>query len=201
MKIPVFPLIGRSAPVVQSSLLFFLLLFAGCTEHATEADKAAAAQTAAARQQQADDAAAARKGIRAAEAQLAQLPPPAKGRYLQVHSAEAWTNPFLIVGRKTITLRVFLPNGLPSGTTLPSGLVPQPVAGGKSELTLRLIDLPEALAALPQPSWSYGRVVAVEEDPATPRKERPQMRRNLEAAMAMLNDLDVVVHEWPYGAR
>lgn len=108
----------------------------------------------------------------------------------------------MIVSRKTITLRVVLPaGGLPPGTTLPSGVVPQHVAGGKSELTLRLIDLPETLAALPEFSWSYGRVVAVEEDPATPRKERPQMRRNLEAAMAMLNDLDVVVHEWPYGNR
>ena len=200
MKSFASPSIGRKAPAVQSLFLFFLLFFAGCTEHATEADKAAAAQTAAMRQQ-ADDAAAARRGIRAAEAQLAQLPPPAKGRYLQVRSVDAWTNPFVIVGRKTITLRVVLPNGLPPGTNLPSGLAPQPVAGGKSELTLRLIDLPEALAALPEPSWSYGRVVAVEEDPTTPRKERPQMRRNLEAAMAMLNDLDVVVHEWPYGAR
>lgn len=198
MKSFLTPLIGRSARFVQPSLaLFFVLALSGCTEHATEADKAAAAQTAAARQQQADDAAAARKGIRAAEGQLAQLPPPAKGRYLQVRSAEAWTNPFLVVGRKTITLRVFLP----PGATPPGGLVAQPVAGGKSEFTLRLIDLPEALAGLPESSWSYGRVVAVEEDPATPRKERPQMRRNLEAAMAMLNDLDVVVHEWPYGAR
>ncbi len=201
MKSRLFLLIGTKASIVQSFLLLFLLFFSGCTEHATEADKAAAAQSAAARQQQADDAAAARKGIRAAEAQLAQLPSPAKGHYLQVRSAEAWANPFVIVGRKSIILRVVLPNGLPPGTALPSGLAPQPVAGGKSELTLRLIDLPEALAALPEPSWSYGRVVAVEEDPATPRKERPQMRRNLEAAMAMLNDLDVVVHEWPYGSR
>ncbi len=170
---------------------------AGCTEHATEADKAAAAQQAAQRQQQADEAVAARKGIQAAEAQLAQLPPPSKARYLQVRSPETWGNPFLIVGRKTITLRVLF-----AGSSLPNGVLPQTTltaAGeGKRELSLRLIDLPEALGALPEGSWPYGRVVAVEEDPATPRKERPQMRRNVEAVMAMLNDLDVVADEWPY---
>ena len=178
------------------------VLLAGCTQHASEADKAAAAQEAAQKQQLADEAAAARKGISAAEGQLAELPPPAKGRYLQVHSVEAWSNPFLIVGRKAITLRIVGPS---PGETLPNGVLPQqklrPSGPTKRELTLRLIDLPEALAALKEESWAYGRVVAVEEDPATPRKERPQMRRNLEAVIAMLNDLDVVVDEWPYGPR
>ena len=176
---------------------------AGCTEHATEADKAQAAQQAAARQKQADEAEAARKGIQAAEGQLAQLPPPAKGRYLQVRTADAWGNPFLVVGRKTITLQVVLPPNI--DRLLPYGLVGterlEPSGANKKQLTLRLIDLPEALAALPASSWRYGRVVGVEEDPATPRKERPQMRRNVEAVMAMLNDLDVVADEWLYGLR
>lgn len=175
------------------------LLLAGC--HASEADKATAGREAAARQHQADIAAAARRGIRAAEGQLDELPPPSKSRYLQVHSAQAWGNPFLIVSRRTVTLRIdplpgnVLPNGVLTGEKL------HPAAGGKSEMTLRLIDLPEALAALPEQSWPYGRVVAVAEDPATPRRERPQMRRNVEAVMAMLNDLDVVVNEWPGGFR
>ncbi len=164
------------------------LMLAGCTEHATDAeraaDKAAAVQAAAARQQQVDEQIAARKGIQAAEGQLAQLPPPAKGRYLQVRSADSWNNPFLIVSRKTIMLRAL-----------------QPPGAGRRELTLRITDLPEALAALPGQCWEYGRVVAVEEDPATPRRERPQMRRNVEAVMGMLNDLDVVADEWPYGQR
>ncbi len=194
---------ARKIRRAAGSALCGLLLLGGCTEHASEADKAVAAQAAAERQQQADEQAAARKGIRAAEGQLAQLPPPAKGRYLQVRSAEAWGNPFLIVSRKAITLRMVDPA---PGDTLPNGVLPgeklRPFGAKKRELTLmRLIDLPEALAALPEESWAYGRVVAVEEDPATPRRERPQMRRNLEAVMAMLNDLDVVVDEWPYGSR
>ncbi len=193
----------RRLPGLKSALALLLVLaVSGCTEHASEADKAAAAQAAAQRQQQADEAVAARKGIRAAEAQLAQLPPPSKGRYLQVHTVEAWNNPFLVVGRKGITLRIAFPANM---TVLPNGVLPQArlqAAGpNKRELTMRLIDLPEVLAALGEESWPYGRVVAVEEDPQTPRKERPQMRRNVEAVMAMLNDLDVVANEWPYGAR
>ncbi len=152
-----------------------------------------------------------RKTIPSAEQQLAQLPPPAKGRYLQVRSAEAWNNPFLVVSRKTITLRIVpVPNSGPPDVigvdnTLPHGVLPniklRPSGQRKQEMTLRFIDVPVALAALPQESWPYGRVVAVEEDPATPKRERPLMRRNLEAVLALLNDLDVVVDEWPYGQR
>ncbi len=178
------------------------LVLSGCVEHATEADKAAAAQAAAARQQQADELAAARRTIPNAEQQLAQLPPPAKARYLQVRTPDGWSNPFLIVSRRTLTLRIVdqqpgdtLPNNVLAGQKL------RPSGPRKRELTLRLIDLPQALAALPEESWSYGRVIAVEEDPTTPRRERPFMRRNLEAVLGLLNDLDIVVDEWPYGQR
>ena len=201
---------------IPALVLSGVLALAGCTEHASEADKAAAAQAAAARQQQIDEAAAVRKTIPSAEQQLAQLPPPAKGRYLQVRSAEAWSNPFLVVSRKTITLRIVpVPNSaapnsglsdvIGADDTLPHGVLPniklRPSGQRKQEMTLRFIDLPVALAALPQESWPYGRVVAVEEDPATPKRERPLMRRNLEAVFALLNDLDVVADEWPYGQR
>lgn len=187
-------------------LLCASLCLAGCAqhsiEHASEADKAAAAHAAAARQQQQDEALAAHKGITAAEAVLAQLPPPSKRRYLQVRFAEGWSNPFLIVRKKMVTLRIAGPL---SGDKLPNGVLPGQklvaVGNTKHEITLRLIDLPEALAALPEESWPYGRVVAVDEDPTTPRPDRPQMRRNVEAVMAMLNDLDVVVEEWPPSAR
>jgi hypothetical protein len=175
-----------------------LLAFSGCDRHATQAEKAEAAQAAAQKQQLADEASAARRGIHAAEAHLDQLPPPYRSRYVQVHTVQNWANPFLLVGRKTITMRFV---NLQNFSNLPNKVLPnQPlrkVGPQKSELTLQLIDLPEALAALPEESWQYGRVVAVDEDPSTPRRERPQMRRNVEAVMALLNDLDVVAYEWP----
>jgi hypothetical protein len=179
----------------------------GCTEHASEADKAAAARNAASRQQQQDEAIAARKGIDAATGLLAQLPPPAKSRYLLVRTISGWKNPFLIVSRKTVTLQFTdpRPEGSADASVLPNGVLPKQQLSadgpGRKQIVLRLIDLPEALAALPESSWEYGRVVAVDEDPATPRAERPQMRRNIEAVMALLNDLDIVVDEWPNTGR
>ncbi len=186
--------------------LLAMLVLGGCDRHASEADKEAAAQAAAARQQQIDDAAAMRKAIPSAEQQLAQIPPPAKGRYLQVRTVENWANPFLLVGWKTMDLRLMMPQdaGSADPTAAQPGLLKSKVrltGPGHGQMTLRLIELPQALSALPQSSWQYGRVIAVEEDPTTPKRLRPQMRRNLEAVLGMLNDLDVVVDEWPYGQR
>jgi hypothetical protein len=73
----------------------------------------------------------------------------------------------------------------------------RPEEARRQEVQVRVADLPEALAALPQGAWRYGRVVAIEESPLTDRKDRPKARRNMEAAMRQLSDLGVVVEEWP----
>jgi hypothetical protein len=39
-------------------------------------------------------------------------------------------------------------------------------------------------------------VIAIEEAHDTPPSARPQMRRNMEAAMQSLSDLGIVVYEW-----
>jgi hypothetical protein len=39
--------------------------------------------------------------------------------------------------------------------------------------------------------------VAIEESPLADKKQRPAIRRNIEAAIQQLNDLGVVVDEWP----
>jgi len=62
---------------------------------------------------------------------------------------------------------------------------------------LRPADLADALIALPPGAWRYGRVVAVAESPLASRKDRPKVRRNVAAAIQQLNDLGVVVEEWP----
>ena len=56
---------------------------------------------------------------------------------------------------------------------------------------------PEALIALPPGAWRYGRVIAVAESPLASRKDRVKVRRNVEAAIQQLNDLGIVVEEWP----
>jgi hypothetical protein len=50
---------------------------------------------------------------------------------------------------------------------------------------------------LPPTAWRYGRVIAVAEAPGASRKERPKIRRNVEAAIQQLNDLGILVEEWP----
>jgi len=127
---------------------------------------------------------------------LDQIPPPAKSRYMAIHTRSDWQNPLLIISKKTVTLRVMYPPP-PQSNFLP-GHILQPTSARKRELELRLGDLPEALASVPESSWPYGRVVAIEENPAEGPNNRVQIRRNVEATIAMLNNLGVVVYEWPY---
>ena len=62
---------------------------------------------------------------------------------------------------------------------------------------MRPADLAEALIALPPGAWRYGRVIAVAESPLATRKDRPKVRRNVEATIQRLNDLGIIVEEWP----
>jgi len=62
---------------------------------------------------------------------------------------------------------------------------------------VRPADLAQAVVALPPAAWRYGRVIAVAESPEANRKDRVKVRRNVESAMQELNDLGIVVEEWP----
>jgi hypothetical protein len=132
--------------------------------------------------------------MEAAREQLEQIPPPSKNRYLSVHTKEAYGNPFLVVHPLTITLTILYrdqdPNGFNGGGLL------RPAKARKQEVDVRPADLPQALASLSPDVWPYGRVVAIEESPTAPKAERVAIRRNVEAAIQVLNDLGVVVDEW-----
>ena len=147
-----------------------------------------------ARQLQQQQARALVKSESTARTSLEQIPPPLKHRYLNVHSTDAWENPFLSVHRDSVTLRVIFPRQ--TSSPVDAGTMLHPDAARKQELEVRMADLPEALAAVPDFAWPYGRVVAIEESPTAPRQDRPQVRRNVEAAIRIVNDLDVVVDEW-----
>ena len=60
-----------------------------------------------------------------------------------------------------------------------------------------VMDLAEALIALPDGAWHYGRVVSIAESPLADRKKRAAVRRNVEMTIQKLNDLGIVVDEWP----
>jgi len=127
--------------------------------------------------------------------ELARIPLPTKSLYVDVHEPSAWANPFLSVDADSLNLRVTMADANPS--SLGQGTMLRPEAARRQEIQLRPADLAEALIALPPGAWRYGRVIAVAEPPLATRKVRPKVRRNVEAAIQQLNDLGVVVEEWP----
>ena len=141
--------------------------------------------------QQARAAAAARDQDRQ---QLAGIPLPSKNVYLAIRTRQSWANPFLIVSKSTVNLSILMADNGPAGS--PGSEVLRPVAARRRVLDLRLSDLPEALAALPEDVWPYGRVIAVEEDPLALKQDRAPMRGNVEATMQILSDLGVVIDDW-----
>jgi hypothetical protein len=115
--------------------------------------------------------------------------------YVDVHEPGAWQNPFLSVDADMLTLRITMADANPSPIGQDSLL--RPDAARRQELQLRPNDLAGALIALPPGAWHYGRVIAVAESPLAARKDRPKVRRNVEAVIQRLNDLGIVVEEWP----
>jgi hypothetical protein len=160
--------------------------------HKEEQAVAGVAQTAVNAEHKAQDAASERDQQRAA---LAAIPLPTKSLYIDVHEAGVWANPFLSVDADTLNLRVTLADANPS--TMGQGTMLRPEAARRQELQLRPGDLAQALIALPPGAWRYGRVIAVAESPQATRKDLPKVRRNVEAAIRKLNDLGIVVEEWP----
>jgi len=128
-------------------------------------------------------------------AELEQIPLPTKSLYIDIHDPAAWGNPFLSVGPDTITLRILMADANP--TPAGQGDVLRLEAARRQELDLRPDDLDEAVVAIPAGAWPYGRVIAIAESPSAAPKDRPKVRRNVEAVIRQLNDLGVVVEEWP----
>lgn len=127
-------------------------------------------------------------------AQLALIPLPTKSMYVDIHEPSDWANPYISVGADSISLRITLADANPS--KVGEGGMLRPAAARSQELQLRPAELARAVAAIPSSAWRYGRVIAVAESSATPR-DRPLVRRNVEAAIQQLNDLGIVVEEWP----
>jgi hypothetical protein len=171
-------------------------LLSGCSHAPSPSAAAKSVEAAAAARQQAIQNARANAQERDADRQeLDSIPLPSKTVYMAIHTRQSWSNPFLIVSKSTVSLSMMYPQAGPA--SMPGDSVLRPAAARRRELDVRLSELPEALTALPQAAWPYGRVIAVEEDPTAPRADGPTVRRNVEATMQMLSDLGIVVYEWP----
>jgi hypothetical protein len=185
-------------PVTSSSrfrafavvFLTITTLLSGCRKEEQAVSKVAS--TAKAAEHKAQAASAEKDDQRA---QLARIALPTKSRYVDVHEPGQWANPFLSFDAQMINLRIIQADANPS--QLGKGGLLRPSAARRQELQIRQQDLVEALIALPESAWPYGRVVAIEESPLADKKQRPAIRRKIEAAIQQLNDLGVVVDEWP----
>lgn len=164
--------------------------------HKEEQAVVGVAKTAVTAEQQAQAAAQAEAAQRDQQrVALARIPLPTKSLYIDVHDPSAWMNPFISVDADTLDLRVIMADS--NTSTIGQGTMLRPEAARRQEMTIRLTDLTKALLALPPGAWRYGRVIAVAESPQADPKERPRIRRNVEAVIQQLNDLGIVVEEWP----
>jgi len=159
--------------------------------HTGEQAVAGVAQNAVKAEQKAQARATERDNQRA---MLASIPLPTKSLYVDVHEPSAWTNPFISVGANMISLHIILADANTSDAG--KGTMLRPAAARTQEVQLRPADLADAVTAIPASAWPYGRVIAVAEASSTPQ-DRPKVRRNVEAAIQQLNDLGIVVEEWP----
>jgi hypothetical protein len=174
--------ISRVSLIALSTLVLPLLL-TGCTQTATPS--AAETRAIAAQQQMETDQ---------TRQHMELIPPPSKTRYLAVKSLSLWENPYLTVQGGMVTLHVVMADENPS--KLGVGGMLRPMGARRQELNVRVSELATAMNAVPENSWPYGRVVAVEEAHEVPVKARPEVRRNMETVIKTLSDLGIVVYEW-----
>ena len=170
--------------------LLLLLALTAC--HKEEQAVEGVAQKAADAERQAQATATLRDQQRA---ELSRIPLPTKSLYIDIHEPGAWANPFLSIEADMLDLRVNLADANPS--PVGEGTMLRPAAARRQELQLRPPDLAAAVVALPPTAWRYGRVIAVAEAPGANPKDRAKIRRNVETAIQQLNDLGILVEEWP----
>jgi hypothetical protein len=170
--------------------LLLTLAISGCKKEEQAVQNMA--QHASQAEQKAQAAATQRDADRA---ELAKIPLPTKSLYINVHDPGEWQNPFISVDADKLDLRIIQSDANPS--SFGQGGMLRPEAARRQEIQIRPEDLTKALIALPTRAWPYGRVVAIAESPEADRKRRPLVRRNVETAIQRLNDLGIVVEEWP----
>ena len=130
--------------------------------------------------------------------QLTMIPPPSKSRYMAVHTFETWENPYITVQPGMVTLHVLVADA--NTSTFGIGGMFRPIGARRQEISIGMDKLAEAMASVPPGSWPYGRVVAIEEAHKTPPAAEPMVRRNMEAAIATLSELGVMVYDLNEGS-
>jgi hypothetical protein len=156
-----------------------LLLFTGCHSHSTPASREVRSAQSAELETQRE--------------RLEMIPPPSKNRYMAIHSFDTWENPVLTVQPSMLELHVTLADA--NTTPIGFGGMLRPIGARRQELNISTDTLGEAISAVPQTAWPYGRVVAIEEAHNTPSSAELAVRRNVEITISKLNDLGIVVYD------
>lgn len=130
--------------------------------------------------------------------ELAMIPPPSKSRFMSVHSFESWENPYITVQANMLELHVLMLDANPSNYG--AGGMFRPTGARRQVLTVSMDKLGEAVSAIPQNAWPYGRVIAVEEAHKVPADMQPAVRRAVEATVGRLTELGLVVYDPVEGA-
>lgn len=125
--------------------------------------------------------------------ELEQIPPPMKSKFMTIRSDGSWENPYITVQPDMLTLHVMFADSNPSA--FGAGGMLRPTGARRQVINISMGKLADAMAAIPAESWPYGRVVGVEEPGKTPGKEEPDIRRNMETAISILNDLGIVAYD------
>jgi hypothetical protein len=160
--------------------LFAISLLAGCHAH-----NASPSSQESRLQQQAE--------LATQREQLDMIPPPAKSRYMAIRSMDSWENPYLTVQSGTVQLHVTVADANPS--PIGAGGMLRPIGARRQELDISLDKLGEAMSAIPDTAWPYGRVVAIEEAHNTPSSAEHDVRRTMEVTISRLSDLGIVVYD------
>jgi hypothetical protein len=130
--------------------------------------------------------------------QLDMIPPPTKSRYMAIRSFDSWENPYLTVQSNMLELHVTIADANPSPIGV--GGMLRPIGARRQELDISLDKLGEAMSAIPDSAWPYGRVVAIEEAHNTPASAEHDVRRTMEDTISRLNDLGIVVYDLNLGS-
>jgi hypothetical protein len=165
-----------------SLLLLAILLLAGCHSQPTTS----APVTAQARAEQRAQSDIQRE-------QIDQIPPPSKNRFMPIHTFDSWQNPYITVQAGMFTLHVLQADA--NTSDFGAGGILRPVGARRQEVNVAPEKLGEAMAAIPQADWPYGRVVAIEEAHKTPKSAEPAVRRTMESAVSTLSDLGIAVYD------
>ena len=125
--------------------------------------------------------------------ELDMIPPPSKNRYMAIRTFDSWENPYITVQANMLTLHVLLADANTSDSG--AGGILRPIGARRQELNISLDKLGEAMSSIPQTSWPYGRVIAIEEAHKTPKSAEPAVRRTMESAVNTLSDLGIAVYD------